>query len=114
MYNMKYPNQITIGGIDYKVLLVDEMITHPDYPGMVGQGICQFNDKQIKIYNNRGSPQVTEETFLHESLEAMNREFDMGLPHQTIKTLGVAMHQLLRTHGPMIFSDWSPDELKEC
>lgn len=101
---MNYPTVVRFCGMDYRVKLTDKPIEHEDYPGKKYHGVCIGEDKEIWLYNNRGSPDSTCETFFHELIEAANGEFDMALPHQSIKTLGMMMHQIFKEYGPYMLS----------
>ena len=92
---IRIPNKVRFGGVEYVVHMVNEPLTHPTDPKMVVHGACLRTAKQILLYDNPKCQTAIEETWLHEGIEGINAEYDMQLPHQTIKTLGIAMHQLL-------------------
>lgn len=92
---IRIPNEVRFGGVAYKVHLVNELLAHPSNPKLVLMGACLRNKKQILLYNNEDCPSSVEETWLHEGIEGINAEYDLQLPHHAIKTLGVALHQML-------------------
>lgn len=93
---IKIPERIRFGGVEYGVLVSQEPLSfEQDGETLRVNGACLPYDKKILIYNNPHCPSGVEETLIHEALEGMVDTYDMGLDHQTIKTLGVALHQFL-------------------
>lgn len=92
---IKIPNKARFGGIEYTVVLSDDPIRHPDDASVRLNGACLPSQKYILLYNNPYCQTSVEETLIHEALEGMVDTYDMNLDHQTIKTIGVAMHQFL-------------------
>lgn len=101
---LHYPEVVRFGALPYRVELLDDFIQIPEYPGKRLQGACWMDKKLIQLHANKGSPDVTQETFIHEVIEAINFEYDLKLPHTSIKTLGVALHQVFKENGPLLFS----------
>ena len=100
-----YPTTITFGGLEYTVEWWDDLITLSEYPGIRGHGACIPYQRKLLISKSPRCPTSVGESFVHEGVEAINFEYDLGLPHQTIKTLGMAMFQMFKEHGAFIFSD---------
>lgn len=92
---IRIPDEVRFGGVVYKVNLVDSLLAHPFDPQMKLHGACLRNKKQIILFNNQDCESSVEETWLHEAIEGINAEYDLQLPHYAIKTLGVALHQML-------------------
>lgn len=90
------PDSIKFGGVEYSVLVSQEPLSFEQNGKTLRvNGACLPYDKQILLYNNPTCPTGVEETLIHEALEGIIDTYDMGLNHQTIKTLGVALHQFL-------------------
>ena len=86
------PDKARFGGVEYVVELMDEPL---QYNGAYLMGACFPHKKLIYVYNNPISPSSVEETWLHEALEGILDTYDIDIPHQSIKTIGVALHQFL-------------------
>lgn len=97
-----YPSAMTLCGITYDVVLTDKFIESEANPEKKYHGVCLPRHKEIRLYNNPRAPGAVEETFFHELLEMLNFEFDLKLPHQTIKTLGMGYHQMFRQCAPLL------------
>ena len=100
---MKLPERIRIGGTHYNVVVTQTPLTNP-YNGRQLHGVTMPDQKIISVWNNPYDPQSTEETFVHECIEAAIDVYDLhyedpstgklySFPHSAIKTLGVALHQ---------------------
>lgn len=109
------PKTVRFGAVEYRVVKSPEALQHPHNPKLMLQGATLPDRKKILIYANPEAPSMTEETFIHEVLEAIVIEYDLGvenpetgvvskLNHQSIKTLGVALHQVLKESG-MLFGE---------
>jgi hypothetical protein len=92
---MIYPNKVRFGGVEYRVVISQEEIPHPWKEGMLINAACLPDDRLILVHDHPSSPSSTEESLLHEILEGIIDTYDIQMEHQTIKTLGVALHQVL-------------------
>ena len=92
---IRIPNKVRFGSVEYAVHMVDEQLQRPGYPEQVILGACLPTSKTILLYNNVDAPSSIEESWLHEGVEGIVREYDLPMTHQTIKTLSVALHQML-------------------
>ena len=97
------PNTAHFGGVQYSVLLSEEPLLHPWEDGVYLNGACLPSKKAIIVYNDPNCPTGVEETLLHEVIEGILDTYDIEMSHQTIKTVGVALHQFLA----MSKIDWS-------
>ena len=90
------PNKARFGGVEYAILLSNEpLYWESDGKKYAVNGACFPEKKTIIAYNNPDCPTGVEETLLHEVIEGILDTYDMDIPHQSIKTLGVALHQFL-------------------
>ena len=84
---MQYPTSMQMGNRSIAVNVVDEPIV------VTGRGNRDGN--YVGMFNNKASTMtiMDGEALVHETIEAADVIYDLKLPHQTIQTLAVAMHQ---------------------
>lgn len=98
---MRIPKQVRVGAQTYSVEF-DASIRDNGV-----QGECNFRQLAIRLLDDR-PPTRVQETFLHELIEALNYEYQVGLRHKQIADLGMAMYQVLRDN-PEVFADDATD-----
>ncbi len=86
---MKIPQTLKIGGINYQVI-VEPIKMH----GASNCGSCN-NAVAVITINSEDNNQIQETTLIHEIIEAINGNYDLQLPHQTIATLETSLYQVL-------------------
>ena len=100
---MIYPDKIKIGGTALDVILQGTPIVNPEN-GAKLYGAALMDQRAIVLWDHPTCPDVTEETLIHECIEATIAMYDLQfedpntgaryvMPHSAIKTLGVALHQ---------------------
>lgn len=100
---MRMPDSFKVGSVQFQVLVSPEPMTHPEFPGKKFYGGMLPEESIVVVWDDKKNPSNTEESFVHEAMEAINFVYDLGLPHQTIKTIGVAMHQIFKENGRTMF-----------
>lgn len=93
---MEIPSKVRIGSMDYDVELTDEILVLNTQQSL---GIIDYDNTKIKIANNIQSKQKQEQTFLHEVVHAITREFkiDFSEDEETIvDKLACGLHQVIR------------------
>lgn len=101
---MIIPKKIKIGGhyVEVKISSVDTV-------GNMGG----YNyGKQVIIIDKSVNESQTEETLLHEIVEAINLMYEFGLPHDKIQTLGCVLHQIIKDN-PKMFENKKKDKVKK-
>ena len=90
---MKLPKEIKVGGIKYKVELVDYI----DVAGERNfQGMCHFDQAKIEILSSL-SDQRKEQTLIHELTHAIF--YEAGYDEQDedmINRVGIVLHQVMK------------------
>lgn len=88
---MKIPNQLNIGGQKYDVIITDRF----KKDGQSSIGSCQ--PIHNKVWIEKDIPKTQQEsTFLHEIIEVINSNNDLGMTHQQISTLETQLYQVLK------------------
>ena len=88
---MKIPNQLTVGGQKYDVIITDRF----KKDGNPSIGSCQ--PAHNKIWIEKDIPKTQKETtLLHEIIEIVNTNNDLQLNHQQISTLETQLYQILK------------------
>lgn len=83
---MKIPETFKMGGHTIKVVNDDLLVARRRL------GEC-YRDS-LRIHLDKTLPESQQlETFVHEVVELASSMFDLNLQHQTVQTLGVALHQ---------------------
>ena len=85
---LNIPGSIRIGPFDIKVRMLDEKLMES-----TGEYLPYF--KEMHLDETRPED-VTQETFVHEVIEAINRHYEVGLEHKQITVLGMALSQVIR------------------
>jgi len=89
---MQIPDKLKIIGKTYDVQMDATVVTDDGY-ACSGRHRGALSIIQI----NPAYPQQTQDsTLLHEILEAINNNFEMGLEHKQITTLEEALYQILK------------------
>ena len=89
---MKIPNKIKIGSHWYSVKFADlDKIGGNDEPGIS----YLLKNKIFINTNNNISRSQQEQTLIHEIIEAINYNYELSLPHQSISILGETIYQVL-------------------
>ena len=90
---MKLPEEIKVGGINYRIELVDFI----DISGERNfQGMCHFDKAKIEILNSLDD-QRTEQTLIHELTHAIF--YEAGYDEQDedmINRIGIVLHQVVK------------------
>lgn len=97
---MNIPSKVRVGSIDYDVELTDETLVFNTQQSL---GIIDYDNNKIRIANNIQSNQRQEQTFLHELVHAVTREFkiDFTEDEETIvDKLADGLHQVIRDNLP--------------
>lgn len=97
---MNIPNKIRVGSIDYDVELTDEILVLDSQQSL---GIIDYDNTKIKIAQNIQSQQKQEQTFLHELVHAITREFKIDFSEDEeviVDKLAYGLHQLIRDNLP--------------
>lgn len=93
---MEIPSKVRIGSIDYDVELTDEILVLNAQQSL---GIIDYDNTKIKIANNLQSKQKQEQTFLHEVVHAITREFKIDFTEDeetVVDKLALGLHQVIR------------------
>ena len=86
---MNIPNKVKIGGHIYDVVSMHDHLRVGD--GCFG--LCDHNNHRILI--DRKLPESRQQcTLLHEIIEAINEQYELGLIHPTICTLEQSLYQI--------------------
>ena len=97
---MNIPSKVRVGSVDYDVELTDETLVLNTQQSL---GIIDYDNNKIRIANNIQSNQRQEQTFLHELVHAITREFkiDFTEDEETIvDKLAYGLHQVIRDNLP--------------
>jgi hypothetical protein len=89
---MQYPDKMQIGGNTINVEVLNEPIRKVDDLTYV---IGEYHPiaRTMKCYHSEAHKDTCGESFVHETVEAIDSLYDLGLPHQTITTLATALYQ---------------------
>lgn len=107
---MTIPSIVKVGAVDVPIFSQDRPLVD-DGKILVG-GAYDPREKDIWVWNVPGKPALTGELVLHEIIEAIVDLYDIKhlkhtkddvAPHQSIKTLSMALHQALSS-GNVSFS----------
>ena len=82
--------KLKIAGFDVVVRISDKLI-----PDRGNWGEYCPRDKTISIDKSITGVQQLKETFLHETLEAINEIYGVDLEHDDLKLLSKALHQVM-------------------
>ncbi len=82
------PDNIKIGGINYKIIPVDPKISE-SYGKVVFESASIHLDETLE-------PDMALATLLHEVIEVINEENELKLEHRAIQTLGTQLFQVLK------------------
>lgn len=97
---MNIPSKVRIGSIDYDVELTDETLVLNAQQSL---GIIDYDNTKIRIAKDIQSQQKQEQTFLHEVVHGITREFkiDFTEDEETIvDKLAYGLHQIIRDNLP--------------
>ena len=97
--SMTIPKKIKVGGLTYKVLIVDQI------DGDDASGITDPKTLTIKII--KCHPNVMEQTFIHELLHAINFEKEQ----EEVEFLSMSLYQVIKDN-PKLFNRLSKKEEK--
>ena len=95
---MKYPEQMQIGGNTVTVEVLSQPIRQVAKNQFV---IGEYHplDRTMKCYHSEAHKDTCGESFVHETVEAIDALYDLNLPHQTITTLATALYQAYTSGG---------------
>ncbi|MEO5360609.1 MAG: hypothetical protein H7843_09185 [Nitrospirota bacterium] len=86
------PNCIDICGINFPVIMVN--------PGEIDDSLGRFKTVPASIMiRNDAASDIQLSTLLHEIIEVINWQFEIGLEHKIISTLSSALFQALKTNN---------------
>lgn len=89
---MEIPKTVKIGAHEFKIEMVMNLRNES---GQACCGMCNGSENHIKI--NPGYPQTTNEaTLVHETIEAINYLYELGLEHRQITILEETLYQVLK------------------
>ena len=97
---MNIPSKVRVGSVDYDVKLTDETLVLNAQQSL---GIIDYDNNKIKIANNIQSNQRQEQTFLHELVHAITREFKIDFTEDEeviVDKLAYGLHQVIRDNLP--------------
>ena len=87
---IKIPNKIQIGCYEYDVEMDKNLGRNESVYG-------NFSQMELKIRIDSRSPeQQSEQTFIHEAIEAIDYVYNLGLPHHKIHILGITITDLIK------------------
>ena len=95
---MRIPEQVKISGYIVKVEFENNLVTDRRNLGEYHPRI-----QTIKI-DKDNSKQQTEETFLHELLEAITFIYDIDIEHKDLSNMATVLHQVIKDNSE-IFKD---------
>lgn len=90
---MKIPNEIKIGGIEYKVELIDENIDDIHNAEFIGRVL--FKEQKIKILNSYPVEKKFK-TLLHEIIHILSEDLKIGIEEENICRLEAGLFQVLK------------------
>ena len=99
---MNIPSKVRVGSIDYDVELTDETLVLNTQQSL---GIIDYDNNKIRIANNIQSNQRQEQTFLHELVHAVTREFKIDFTEDEeviVDKFAYGLHQVIRDNLPSI------------
>lgn len=85
---MQIPEKVKVLGHDYTILMVD--LNETDQFGTMNQ-----NTLTIRLNKNKAQSQINE-TLLHEIIEALNHDLEIGLEHHQISEIEAGLYQVLK------------------
>jgi len=85
---VKILDKVKVLGHDYKILMVD--LNETDQFGTMNQ-----NTLIIRLNKNKAQSQINE-TLLHEIIEALNHDLEIGLEHRQISAIEAGLYQVLK------------------
>lgn len=97
---MNIPSKVRVGSVDYDVELTDETLVLNTQQSL---GIIDYENNKIRIANNIQSNQRQEQTFLHELVHAITREFKIDFTEDEeviVDKLAYGLHQVIRDNLP--------------
>jgi len=101
---MQIPKRIKIGGLVFKVELHDNLTT-----GQGSYGQMRPVDMKIVIDSTIAKP-MQESTFLHEIIEVLNTNLELGMEHKVISAMESGLYQVIKDN-PGMFRD---EKSKKC
>ena len=84
------PKKIKIGAKKYDVVRGDHMKDR----GNTSPASVNFYD--LKIWVSEKANDFNSECFMHEVVEAINYQYELGLPHNKITILGEVLYQIIK------------------
>lgn len=90
-------DKIKIGGIDYKIKLLDLSSRNEGEHG-VSMGFCVYQENTIEI-NKHLHPERQKQTIIHEMVHAMFCEVGIDQDEDTVNRLGNILHQVLKENN---------------
>lgn len=95
---MQIPKKIKIGGLIFKVELHENLTT-----GLGSYGQMRPADMKIVIDSTIAKP-MQESTFLHEIIEVINTNLELGMEHKIISALEAGLYQVIKDN-PKVFQN---------
>lgn len=99
---MQYPKEMQIVGNTINVTILSEPIKQTG-PNSYMIGMYHPISRNLIQYHDDKFEDTCGESFVHETVEAVNAINDLGLPHQTITTLAANLYQAF-TSGHVSFA----------
>ena len=96
---MNIPDTIRIGAQDYSVSVSDVPCSHGNF------GECNHSKLTIEIDNHSPLPRQ-QQTFIHEIVEALDSELNIGLKHHQVELSEGGLYGLIRDN-PGLFGSGS-------
>lgn len=91
------PEKVKIAGQDWKIVYDDKLLAERSH---LGETRPMSNVIAIQGLLDR---QMQEETLLHEIIEVIKHSCDLDMDHQTLSTLSVQLHQVLKDNRLKFF-----------
>lgn len=88
---MKIPHKILVGGHEFDVEMVGELLDN--------SGICNTWKQYIAINSYNTKEDKQSETFLHEILEAIKSIYNVNIDHQSLTTISEALFGVIRQNN---------------
>ena len=99
---MAIPNKVKIGAVTYEVILAEKPILKGNNKAM---GCIDFDNSTIEVDISTQSPQMAQQTFLHELVHGMIQDRQINLKDDeeaVVNQLANAIHQVI-VDNPDIF-----------
>ena len=96
---MQIPKKIKIGGLVFKVEFHDNLTT-----GSGSYGQMRPAEMKIVIDSTIAKP-MQESTFLHEIIEILNTNLELGMEHKVISAMEAGLYQVIKDNPNMFLPE---------